>query len=267
MPDREITGMEFLKVGHAANGVVTVTIDRPARKNAMSQAMWRKMAVLFAGIAIDPAVRAVVLTGAGADFCAGADITEFDAVRGSAEKARDYETENSAAFAAIRDCPVPTIAAIRGICFGGGFGMAAACDLRVASTTALFSVPAARLGLAYPVDAMADIVHALGPQLARYLTFSAARLDAQAALDAGFLLEIVEPGGLDLRAAELAATIAANAPLSVKASKASIRATLTGSAADAATAARLGDDTFESADYAEGRLAFREKRPARFSGR
>ncbi len=267
MPDREIVGTEFLKVGHAPNGVVTVTIDRPARKNAMSQAMWREMAALFAGVAGDPVVRAVVLTGAGADFCAGADITEFDAVRGSAEKARAYEAENSATFAAIRDCPVPTIAAIRGICFGGGFGMAAACDLRVASTTALFSVPAARLGLAYPVDAMADIVHALGPQIAKYLTFSAARLDAQAALDAGFLLEIVEPGGLDLRAAELASTIADNAPLSVKASKASIRATLTGSAADAATATGLGDDTFESDDYAEGRLAFREKRPARFSGR
>ena len=267
MPNHEIAQTEFLKMARAENGVVTVTIDKPARKNAMSQAMWQAMTSLFEKLAGDPSVRAVILAGAGSDFCAGADITEFDAVRGSAEKAREYEAENSAAFAAIRHCPVPTIAAIRGICFGGGFGIAAACDLRIASTTALFSVPAARLGLAYPVDAMADIVHALGPQLARYLTFSAARLDAQAALDAGFLLEIVEPGGLDLRAAELAATIAANAPLSVKASKASIRATLTGSAADAAVAGELGDSTFESADYAEGRHAFREKRRANFQGR
>lgn len=267
MPNHEIAQTEFLKMARAENGVVTVTIDKPARKNAMSQAMWQAMTSLFEKLAGDPSVRAVILAGAGSDFCAGADITEFDAVRGSAEKAREYEAENSAAFAAIRHCPVPTIAAIRGICFGGGFGIAAACDLRIASTTALFSVPAARLGLAYPVDAMADIVHALGPQLARYLAFSAARLDAQAALDAGFLLEIVEPGGLDLRSAELAATIAANAPMSVKASKASIRATLTGSAVDAAVAGELGDSTFESADYAEGRHAFREKRRANFQGR
>ncbi|MBX9461659.1 MAG: enoyl-CoA hydratase/isomerase family protein [Aquamicrobium sp.] len=267
MPDHVIAQTEFLNMSRAENGVVTVTVERPARKNAMSQAMWRAMTSLFEGLAGDSTIRAVILNGAGSDFCAGADITEFDTVRGSAEKARQYEAENSATFAAIRHCPVPTIAAIRGICFGGGFGMAAACDLRIASTTALFSVPAARLGLAYPVDAMADIVQALGSQLAKYLTFSAARLDAQAALDAGFLLEIVEPGGLDLRATELAATIAANAPLSVKASKASIRATLTGSAADAAVASKLGDETFESADYAEGRLAFREKRRALFQGR
>lgn len=248
-------------------GVATVTIGRPERKNAMTQAMWQDMTSLFMEYAQDPSIRAVVLTGAGADFCAGADIGEFDTVRGSADSARAYEAGNSATFAAIRNCPVPTIAAIRGVCFGGGFGLAAACDLRIASTTALFCVPPARLGLAYPVDAMADIVHAVGPQLARYMAYSAARLDAATALDAGLVLEIVEPGGLDQRAAELAATIAANAPLSVKASKAAIRASLTGAQQDIAHATRLGDATFESADYAEGRAAFREKRQARFSGR
>ena len=256
---------DFLKVG-LAEGVATVTIDRPARKNAMTQDMWAAMAEIFGELGGDRSVRAIVLTGAGADFCAGADIAEFETVRGSAESAKAYEATNSATFSAIRNCPVPTIAAIRGICFGGGFGMAAACDLRVGSSTALFSVPAAKLGLAYPVDAMVDIVRALGPQMAKYLTFSAARLDAAAALDAGFLLEIVEPGGLDLRAGELAGVIAASAPLSVRASKASIRAVMTGTAEDAARAGLLGDATFESADYAEGRAAFREKRPPRFSG-
>lgn len=248
------------------NGVTTVTIDRPRRKNAMTQAMWREMADLFAGFAENAAVRAVILTGAGEDFCAGADIAEFDTVRGSAESARGYEAENSAAFAAIRTCPVPTIAAISGVCFGGGFGLAAACDLRIASGTALFCVPAARLGLAYPADAMMDIVDAVGSQMAKYLTFTAARLDAQAALDAGFLLEIVEQAGLGLRASELGANIADNAPLSVKASKAAIQASLSGAVEDISRASALGDETFESADYAEGRAAFREKRVARFVG-
>lgn len=250
-----------------AGAVATVTIDRPARKNAMTQAMWRDIAPLFARLGDDPAVRAVVLAGAGGDFCAGADIGEFDTVRASAGSARAYEAENSAAFAAVRDCPLPTIAAIAGVCFGGGFGLAAACDIRIAAPGALFSVPAARLGLAYPVDAMADIVRAVGPQMAKYLIFSAARLDAAAALKAGFVLEIVEDGDVGARAAGIAAAIAANAPLSIRASKASIRAALTGSAEDAASAGALGDATFESADYAEGRAAFRDRRPPTFAGR
>ena len=266
MKDPRTGQSDFIET-RIADGVATVVIDRPERKNAMNQAMWRAMADLFAAIDADASLRAVILTGSGADFCAGADITEFDTVRGSADSARAYEAENAAAFAASRTCRLPTIAAIRGICFGGGFGMAAACDLRIASSTAVFSVPAARLGLAYPVEAMADIVHAVGPQMAKYLAFSAARLDAAAALDTGFVLEIAEPAGLDLRAAELAATIAANAPMSVKASKASIRAMLTGDAADIPHASVPGDRTSESAAYAEGRAAFREKPPPSFSGR
>ena len=265
MTTTETRQSDFLKT-RSDGGVVTVTIDRPARKNAMNQAMWRAIAALYRGFAEDASVRAVVLAGAGGDFCAGADIGEFETVRGDAASARAYEADNSAAFAAIRDCPAPTVAAIGGICFGGGFGMAAACDIRIASDDALFSVPAARLGLAYPVDAMADIVHALGPQAAKYLAFSAARLDARAARAAGFLLEVTEKDGLAARAGEIAATIAANAPLSVRASKASIRAVLSGDPADVARATALGDATFESADYAEGRAAFRDRRPARFSG-
>ena len=257
---------DFLKTS-LADGVATVVIDRPARKNAMTQAMWGEMARLFQGFAREASVRVVVLRGEGGDFCAGADIGEFETVRGDAASARIYEATNSAAFAAIRDCPVPTVAAIGGICFGGGFGLAASCDIRIAAAEALFSVPAARLGLAYPVDAMADIVHAVGPQTAKYMAYSAARLDARAALAAGFLLEVVEADRLAARAGELAAAIAGNAPLSIRASKASIRAVLSAAPEDAARATALGDATFESEDYAEGRAAFRDKRPASFRGR
>lgn len=248
-------------------GVVTVEIDRPAKKNALTFAMWREMAGIFRDVASDTATRCIVLRGAGADFCAGADIGEFEAVRRDAETARAYEAANSAAFAAIRHCPAPTIAAITGICFGGGFGIAAACDLRLASEDARFSVPAARLGLAYPQDAMIDIVGAAGPQMARYLAFTAATISAAEARNAGFLLETTaDPDTLDQKVASLAGAIAANAPLSIRASKAAIHAVATGDPDDAEQARTLGDVTFDSHDYAEGRAAFLARRPPRFTG-
>lgn len=249
------------------NGVATLRIDRPAKKNALTQAMWTGLAEAVEALAGDPAVRALILAGAGGDFCAGADIAEFDAVRGNAASARSYEAANVRAFAALSQAPFPTIAAIRGVCFGGGFGLAASCDLRIASAEARFRVPPARLGLAYPHEAMADIVHALGPQMARYLAYSAATIGARRALEAGFLLEIVEGDDADRRAAEIAATIAANAPLSVRATKAAIAAVLDPDPALAARAAALGNATFESEDYAEGRAAFRERREPVFRGR
>lgn len=250
-----------------SGGVATITLNRPDRRNAITQAMWHEIAVKVRSCAADDANRVIVLRGAGSDFSAGADISEFSTLRASGASARAYEAANSAAFAALREARLPVIAKIRGICFGGGFGLAAACDLRIAASDALFSVPAARLGLAYPADAMADIVGALGPQMAKYLTFSGVRIDARTALDAGFLVDVVEPDRLESRIAGLAAAIAENAPLSVRASKASIRAALSGTAEDFARAQSAGDLTFDSADYAEGRAAFLQKRRPAFEGR
>ena len=248
-------------------GVATLTIDRPARRNALTHAMWVELAALMEALQDDGTVRVVVLRGAGADFSAGADISEFDTLRGTPESARVYEAANSAAFAAVRLCRLPVIAAIRGICFGGGFGLAAAADLRIATPDASFSVPAAKLGLAYPLDAMVDILGSAGEQMAKYMTFTAARIDAARALSAGFLLEVVEAGRFDARLDELARTVAANAPLSIKATKAALRATRSGNAGDMALAQTYGDATFASEDYAEGRAAFKERRRPAFRGK
>jgi len=256
---------KWISVDRKQDGVVTILLDRPEKKNAINYAMWRRLADTVGDLSADTGLRALILGANGPDFCAGADISEFDTMRGEPGRARTYEAANSAAFAALRNAPFPTIAAISGVCYGGGFGLAAACDLRIASTEARFAVPAARLGLAYPVDAMGDIVHAVGAQIARYLTLTGASLGAAQALDAGFLLEVVATDPLD-RADQLASTIAANAPLSIRASKASIAAVLSGRAEDAETAARIGDATFTSADYAEGRAAFKEKRKPSFQG-
>ncbi len=144
-----------------SNNIARLVINRPARKNALDAAMWASLPALLAKAAAS--ARVLILSGAGGNFCAGADISEFATVRKDAESARTYEAVNSAAFRALRETPIPVIAAIDGICYGGGFGLAAACDIRLATPDARFSVPAARLGLAYPQDAMADIVAACGP--------------------------------------------------------------------------------------------------------
>lgn len=250
-----------------ADGVATIVINRPARKNAATQAMWIEIAALVDRLSVNAAVRVIVLRGAGHDFCAGADIGEFSTLRGDAESARAYEATNSAAFAALRNAAVPVIAAIRDICFGGGFGLAAACDLRIATADAQFAVPAARLGLAYPQHAMSAIVWPAGEQMARHLTCTAGRIDTPAALSAGFLLEIAEAESFDMRIQELARTIARNAPLSVRASKAAIRAALSHDPAEAAAAQAAGDVTFLSDNYAEGRAAFHARRAPVFKGR
>jgi len=249
------------------DGIVSVSIDRAEKKNALTLSMWRTLADVFSSVSRSPSTRVIVLAGAGTDFCAGADIGEFGDLRGGTETARDYEAANSAAFRAIRLSGVPTIASISGICFGGGFGIAAACDLRIATRDARFSVPAARLGLAYPQDAMQDIVRACCAQTARYLAFSAARLTAEQAGNAGILLETVaDRPALDARVAEIAAAIAANAPLSIRASKASIAAVENRDPGEAARARELGDATFDSDDYREGRTAFAERRTPLFRG-
>lgn len=248
-----------------AGNVASVRINRPQKKNAITFAMWQALSKTFGALSADPSVRAITLSGAGADFSAGADIAEFDTLRDS-DNARGYEAANSAAFAAIRNARVPVIAALHGVCFGGGFGLAAAADLRIAAPDTLFAVPAAKLGLAYPQDAMRDIVGAVGPQMARYLTFTGNRIDAETAFRAGFLLEIVAPDKLERRVAELAATIATNAPLSVHASKLAIDAELSGDAIDVELARTAGDKTFTSADYAEGRSAFQARRKPEFIG-
>lgn len=252
----------------AAAGVATLLIDRPSRKNAIDAGMWRGLTEALDWFATRSDARVVIMAGGGeTDFSAGADITEFDVVRRDAASARVYEAVNSAAFAAVRTSALPVIARIRGICYGGALGLAAAADLRVADTTARFAVPAARLGLAYPADAVADLVRGFGPQRARALLMTAETIDAATALASGFLLECVEPDMLEARVADIASRIAAAAPLSVAAARAAIAATLAGDAEALAAAARLGDATFESEDYAEGRAAFREKRTPEFKGR
>jgi enoyl-CoA hydratase/carnithine racemase len=252
-----------------ADGVARVLIDNGERRNAFDFSMWRALPALLAELDADEEARVVVLSGAPKlPFCSGADISEFSTVRATAEGGRAYEAANVEAFDALSRLGKPVIAAISGFCMGGGMGLAAACDLRIASEGAVFGIPAGRLGVGYPPEAMRYVVAAVGAQTAMDLFFTARRIDAEEARAAGFVSRVLPREGFDAASDAIAAGIAANAPLTLRAAKAAIRrAAGLPQALSAEDCERLAAACFDSADYAEGRAAFLEKREPRFAGR
>ncbi|MFI8191207.1 enoyl-CoA hydratase/isomerase family protein [Streptomyces sp. NPDC085946] len=244
--------MEPQLLHRVADSVATVVIRNPAKRNAMTAAMWGALPPLLDALAADPAVRALVLTGEGGTFCAGADIATL---RGSAEEAQRLAVRAEEALAAF---PKPTLAAVRGHCVGGGAQLAAACDLRFAEEGALFGVTPARLGVVYPASATRRLVSLVGPATAKYLLFSGELIDAARALRTGLVDEVLPAG-------ELAGRVGAFTRILVS------RSQLTQAAAKEFANGR--EDRQEhwtaqargSGDTAEGVAAFLERREPRFT--
>jgi enoyl-CoA hydratase/carnithine racemase len=246
--------------------VATVAVDNPAKRNAIDLEMWCALPPIMEALDRDERVRTILLRGAGHEaFASGADIAEFSTVRADAAGGRRYEAANEAAFWAVAHCGKPVIAQIRGFCLGGGFGLALACDIRIAEENAIFGIPAARLGVGYPPRAMSLLVAALGPAAAKDLFFTARRIGAAEAQRLGVLQRVIPDTELDREAVLLAQTIASNAPLTVRAAKAAIEHAA-GLAKPGSDPAALADACFDSADYREGRNAFLEKRQPVFKG-
>ncbi|GAB2183135.1 enoyl-CoA hydratase [Roseibium sp. LAB1] len=248
--------------------IAELVLNAPDRKNALPLAAWQAFPDLLSELARDPAVRVCILRGAGGkSFCAGADISEFEAIRSTPEAAKRYDDINVEAFRALKSLPVPVIAAIEGPCLGGGLGLALACDLRIASRSAFFAIPAARLGLAYPPEALGDLLEAVSPSNAKRLLFSAVRLKAEEALDMGLVNEVVDDQELNQRVIALSEVLCANAPLSLKAAKQAInRLAQPGIQTDPAADFANAQACIDSADYREGCRAFLEKRAPVFTG-
>ncbi len=246
-----------------------LVVANPERRNAVALGMWLAIPAAVAALEAHPDVRVIVVRGDGdLAFVSGADISEFSTVRKDAASARAYELSNAAAFAALKHSSKPTIAMIRGFCLGGGMGLAVACDLRIAADDAVFGIPAARLGVGYPPDCIGDVVAAVGPQRAKELFFTARRLTATEALDIGMLIAVHPVEALENETIDLAHGIARNAPLTIRAAKTAIDAVVAGEVATRRdTLVALTDACFASADFAEGRTAFLEKREAKFTGK
>lgn len=245
--------------GHVAR----LVIDDPQRHNAMALGMWQQLSSLLAEIESDPRVRVCVMRGAGDKaFVSGANITEFDSVRDSAQATEGYNQAVKAAQGAVSNCRVPVIAAIQGICYGGGLGLALACDLRYASPESRFRLPAARLGLGYGTEGIASMLENMSASVVAEALYRAKVYSAQDALAAG-MINAIEP---DVHAAvdAVAQEIAANAPLTVRAGKLAIRAALGRGSSEAARQAVAA--CFASQDYREGRKAFAQKRAPQFKG-
>lgn len=250
-------------------GIGLITFNQPEKRNAMSIEMWEGMGTILEAFAADPAIRVVVLTGAGeAAFVSGADISQFEKNRANADAQLEYDRLTSAGRARLAAFPKPTIARIRGFCLGGGLAIAMQADLRIAAQNSQFGIPAARLGIAYGFDGLTKLVQLVGPAHARMILYTGVRFGAAEAARIGLVNETVADAELDGRVLGIARTIAENAPLSIAASKVTInevtkdRAERNMEAVKQATAA-----CFDSADYREGRTAFMEKRRPQFQGR
>ena len=263
-----VSGTERVKTW-IDGAVLHVRFNNPEKHNALSVDMWEAVPKLLAKAAADDAVRLVVFSGEGQKaFVSGADISQFEDMRAAKEAVKRYEAMAEEALQGIYAFGKPTLACIRGYCIGGGVNVAIACDIRIASPEAVFSIPASRLGLGYRFSAMKNLVDLVGPGAAKDMFFTARRLDAEEALRIGLVQRVAQSVPLEKLLDDYVQSITTGAPLTIKAGKRIIREVLKPDPEiDIEMCRRLILDCFESDDYIEGRRAFMEKRKPSFKGK
>jgi enoyl-CoA hydratase len=246
-----------------------IVFDQPARRNAISDAMWRAIPPAMKQFDADPEVRCVAFRGAGTEaFSAGADISEFEKNRSQASAVKDYDGLLDRVLHAIQDSRKPSLALIHGFCMGGGVEIALACDLRYCGEGAQFAIPAAKLGLAYNVEGHKRLLETVGHARAREIMFLGRRYPAVEALAMGLVQRVVPDAELETFTQQVIAELAANAPLSIANTKTILEeyAKSVGTPDHARMRAAI-ERCARSEDYKEGWRAFMEKRKPRFHGK
>ena len=255
-------------IGYVEGTIGWIVFNNPAKRNAVSLDMWRALPTVIARLEADPGIRVIVLRGAGDQaFVAGADISKFEDERKSPETRKRYEEVEDEALGRLENTSFPTIAMIHGFCMGGGVAIALACDLRYAADDALFAIPAARLGIAYPSPILKKLIEIAGVAVAGELLFTARRFSAVEAEKRGLVNDVLPKSELEASVRATAASISENAPLTIRAAKQTMKELAKGAAADLTLCDRLIAECFDSADYVEGYRAFLEKRKPLFRGR
>lgn len=255
-------------LSHIEDGIGHIVFNNPEKRNAVSMEMWQAVDQALDAFAVDPAVSVVVLSGAGGKaFVSGADVSKFENERATQEAVARYSEVTAAVYAKTQAFAKPTIARIQGYCVGGGVALALCCDMRICGETSKFAVPAAKLGLGYSVANVKRAVDILGPSNTKEVFFTARMFTAGEAQGMGLVNRVVPEAQLDDYVADYAARIAANAPLTIAAIKATVAELAKDEAErDIARCNAMIKACFASQDYIEGRRAFMEKRAPKFAG-
>jgi enoyl-CoA hydratase/carnithine racemase len=256
-------------IAEKADGIGWMTFNNPARRNAIGFAMREAILEIIDDFNNDPDVRVIVMRGAGDKaFVSGSDISEFAERRATPEQREVYDALSSRVNDAYNSIEKPLIAMIRGFCMGGGLGTALQADLRIAAEGSEFGIPAAKLSIGYGYHNMKKLIDLVGPAKTKEIMFTGRRFSAEEALAMGLINQLVPVDKLEETVNDLAAMIAENAPLTIRATR-TIVAEAAKDPADRNLA--LCDEQVEacmnSADYAEGRTAFMEKRKPKFVGK
>lgn len=246
-----------------------LTFNNPARRNAISIDMWEAIPQVLDRFEQDAEVRVIVLKGEGDKaFVSGADVSQYEKQRSSAEGIQYYEEIASRVQDRLQGCDKVLVAMIRGYCLGAGINISLCCDLRIAAEDARLGVPAAKLGLGYRASSLKNLVDTIGPAYAREVLVTGRQFKAEEAKAMGLVHRVTPVAELEPLVLEYCAMISENAPLTIRASKRIVRELLRSSAAfDAQACAALVKQCFDSQDYIEGRRAFMEKRKPVFQGK
>ena len=269
MTDRTLTLTTDRIIAHVEGPIGWIIFNNPARRNACSTDMWAAIPEIVTAFEQDPAVRVIVLRGTGETaFVSGADISEFEKTRSSAEANVHYEGLTDGASKSLAECTKPTIAMIHGFCIGGGVGIAVSCDMRMTADDGKFGVPAVRLGVGYGPKGVKKLMDLVGPSFTKEIFFTARHFDAEEARTMGLVNRVLPKAELEAYVRGYCAVIADNAPMTINALKRTVAELLKPSPdADYEYCNRLIMECFDSQDFIEGRRAFMEKRRAVFQGK